>query len=220
MNLQAPYRVPASFLTFHAIQWPMRTPITCTILLLAMSLAGCRLGGSESLDQVADRLRSENAELHKKLDAAQNENLELRTKLAGIPESTHHLSSEMLAAIPRCTHIELDSLSGWSARRHALSLYVKTLDGRDRFVQVTGTLHVTLMIGNQAPRELTFTPAQLRDAYRSDIVGTCYLATFDGMNDLPGKGSQIRIRFNDGLSETPFECAATLDDAGRVVASH
>jgi hypothetical protein len=94
------------------------------------------------------------------------------------------------------------------------------LDGRNRFVQVTGTLQVTLAIGNEAPRELNFTPAQLRDAYRSDIVGTCYLAVFEQMGDLPAKGTMIRVRFTDALSDTTFECAATLDDAGRVVEAH
>ena len=90
-------------------------------------------------------------------------------------------SGDTAIAAARLVSIEIDRLSGWvpgdpAAPVRGWAAYVRTLDGRGRALQVSGTL--TLEVRDDAGVLLArrvLGPAELRDAYRSSFAGTHYV---------------------------------------------
>lgn len=160
----------------------MRHALVLAILAMA-GLGGCRLGGSVSTETALNQLRSENAELKAKLAAVQGERTELLTKLERLQQGKSGVDTEALAALPVCTHVDIGSLSG-PREDGTLDLLVRTLDGRDRFVQVAATMTAGVSRGPIPP--LRFEPAAVREMYRSGALGTYYLLEFPASRWAPG----------------------------------
>jgi hypothetical protein len=156
------------------------------LVVILACLAGCRIGGG-SIEAENDRLRRERHDLIERIADLQAERDELRAKVheLGLRQDPT-LPDEALDALPRVAAIEIDSLSGLVPARpdadaHSVRLYIRTLDGRRRFTQAVGTLRVSCELlpppGHDSPPRTanrTLTPAQVREAYRSGLVGTHY----------------------------------------------
>lgn len=179
-------------------------------------MAGC--SGSSRASAENDRLRRANQDLTSQVASLSRERDELRIKLAESARAREAaLTPEVLEAIPRCTAIAIDSLSGWtppSGPATGVVAYISPADGRGRFVQIVGTLRVdaTLVpaMGSSEPpvrlASRTLTPGDLRDAYRSGFMGTGYtveLPLSAPVGRTPGTPAGtllLRATFADALS--------------------
>lgn len=203
----------------------MKVAAVCVVVPLALS--GCRAGG-KSFDNENDTLRRKVTELESevaRLTAERNEATAKLTEMARAQASTE--AGQTLEALPRVAGIEIDRYSGFNRplgdagrarpRPEEITVYVRPFDGRQRFVQVAGTLTVeaTLLApmpakgkGKEAPAadgtkmqmSVTLTPAMLREAYRSSPMGTHYRVSLpvpkDAPNDLSGS-LVLRAEFVD-----------------------
>ena len=129
-------------------------------------------------------MRAKVQEQETQLAAARGECEELRTKLAAGTRPGAPNDAEAVAATPVITSIEIDRLSSLNPNlpdqpATSISIYVTTLDGRERFTQAVGTLEVTATLkGAVTPfASARLGPAALRDAYRSGVMGTVYELT-------------------------------------------
>jgi hypothetical protein len=154
----------------------MRYFVGVMLVAGAMAMSGCRLGGSVSTETALNQLRAEQVELKGRLAAAEGEKAELQAKLARALEGKG-VDAEAAAALPVCTRVEIGGLSGVN-RAGDVELLVKTLDGRERFVQMAATM--TVSVGKGVLPPLRFTPLQVREMYRSGVMGTYYLVTVPG----------------------------------------
>ncbi len=149
------------------------------------------------------------------------------------------VAADVIAAMPRCAGIEIDGLSGPADRDGVLGfdvveVAVKPFDGRQRFVQVAGTLTVEAVllppvavaeagIGPRVLGRVTLTPADLREAYRSSLMGTHYSVAvpIEPANGAIEGTLLMRASFQDGLSGARYEAeqsrALTPAPAGTVV---
>jgi hypothetical protein len=213
----------------------------CAALLACATLAGCRVGGERSVEAENDRLRAENRDLRGRVST-----LELREKelLALHAQPSAHAQNapdaagepspeqnEVLAATPRVAGIEVGGTPAivWEGDRAAMvSIAVRTLDGRARFVQAVGTLRVDAyalpassnggtgwagsgsegsgsesepLPGAELVASVTLTPLALRDAYRSSLTGTHYGAELTPAEPLPaGATLAVVATYHDALT--------------------
>lgn len=215
-------------------------PIGAAVASGLIALAGCspRVGGSKSLEQANNDLRRENQELKATVEAQARQIEEMKIKLS--EESAARLAAlkpEALEALPVCAGVEVGRLSGFEplppvdsksdgaggegAAAKSVVVYLRSFDGRDRFVQIVGTLSVEAVwlpglrsVGDEAAAKtearpnatvlgrVTLTPGQLRDAYRSDVLGTYYVVELPLSEGAPlSQGSLImRAEFADALT--------------------
>lgn len=178
---------------------PHRAPALLGAVALSAMLAGCasvRVGGSASVERTNDALRAENAQLRSQLAQA---NARVQELEALASDKSPALSPEALAALPVATTLEVDSWSGVDARPNRpaqLLVYVKLRDGRTRPVQGVGTLTVRVETTTSPSLafEQTLSPAQLRDAYRSGVMGTHYQVVWSLEGEPPAwRTSPLRI---------------------------
>ncbi len=187
-------------------------------LLLA---SGCTVGGSKGVGAENTRLRAELIESQRQVAALTAQREELATKLAEANRAREAaLAPDVLAALPRVAGVRIGSLSGFSPSDRALpatrvDIYVEPYDGRDRFVQIVGSLSVEAVAlgsagdSNQPPRVLAsqvLTAGQVRDAYRSGITGTHYSTELPLTPALAQRTGtlMLRVRFADALSGREF----------------
>src|SRR6185436_11190168 len=87
--------------------------------------------------------------------------------------------------IPHVTGIEIGRLSfahdsDGDGRNDALTIYLNPTDGRGRFTQMVGPVSISAAsvpahADASTIGRASFTPAQVRDAYRSALTGTHYV---------------------------------------------
>lgn len=197
-------------------------------LITLLWVSGCTVGGSKGVGVENARLRTELAETQKQVAALNAEREELLTKLAEANSARQAaLTPDVLAALPRVAGVRIGSLSGLAPSDRALAatradIYVEPFDGRDRFVQIVGTLSVEAVVmgraadGKEPPRVLAsqmLTPAQVRDAYRSGFTGTHYsveLPFSPAMAERKGT-LLLRVRFADALSGREFAAEKIIE---------
>ena len=203
------------------------------IACAALVVAGCgsaTIGGKKGFSTANDDLRRRVAELEdeKRLVAAQRD--ELAAKLAEESRVRQGLvGADVLAAIPRCAGVDLDSLSGFDPLDPAEPLkgfvaYVEPYDGQRRFVQIVGTLRaqvveLSMKADSSEPHTLasvTLTPSQLREAYRAGLGGTHYEVHLPlaqaASTELRGKPLLLRLQFEDALTGEIREASMNLGE--------
>lgn len=200
-------------------------------LALVASVAGCG-GKPKNFENDNDALRRRVAELEGERDAALARATEAESKLTEAVRSADTLlEGQALEALPRCAGVAIDRFSGLAdadgdGRLDSVDIYVKPFDGRQRFVQVPGRLTVeatalppsppteTPKKGKPAPAPVaapapvvvgpkTLTPVELREAYRSSLLGTHYLVTMalpDGATLAEGSSVVIRVELLDPIT--------------------
>lgn len=169
--------------------------------LCAALLAGCqaRIGAKKKLEAVADRLRAENAVLRAQGAEQEREIAELHAKLDALAGAGP--TAQLLSALPTVATLKIDRLSGyWPAKGETparIVVFVRPLDGRGRFTQVLGELTVSVWEDVEgaatAPPErspnwmVTVGVEELRERYRSGILGTHYVVEFPVQTEPVGR---------------------------------
>lgn len=191
--------------------------------VLCLALAGCRVGGGQSASDANDELRKKIIDQDKRIVGLEGERDELKVKLAEAQRVREGaLPADVLDALPRCTKIEIGTLSGYEPRdpkapARSVLAYIVPRDGRGRFVQVVGTMKVVALILPAtleqsaaaspeqhvlATAERTLTPGEVRDAYRSGITGTHYEIDVPLREPISDRSARVLIRaeFLDALT--------------------
>lgn len=138
---------------------------------------------NDVLRREREELRAQIADLEKRLAETDARLASAARASAGSLDSGFDPGSVALAT-PACTTVKIDRLSGFVGEGDlptGLVVRVRTLDGRDRFTQVVGSITVraervrpgapTVEIGS-----VTLDPVQVREAYRQTFTGAWYAA--------------------------------------------
>lgn len=164
-----------------------RTALIVSLAVTPLLLCACsvRLGGSKSLDKTLADLRTENQQLRDELTQTQGKLQELIAREASDTRVNQQMQGvtpifspeELALAMPRVVKVAFHSGAGLDLRDPAqprLVMDIETRDGRDRFVPGVGRLRVTATQNGKTLADVTLSPVELRDAYRSSIMGTRY----------------------------------------------
>lgn len=194
----------------------------------------------------SDALREENLRLREQVEQL---TLRARELDAGLSQrrataaATQTVDPAIDSAIPRVASVTIEGASefvmnagepgatGSSAAPGAavasdapvtLRLWVLPRDGRGRFLQMVGRLHVSVAAirTDVAPVELalaTFDPMQIRDAWRSGFMGTHYAFVLPVAvpPELRSTPLTVTTRFDDALTGRSFEDQRRLAPARR-----
>lgn len=187
------------------------------IILLALPLGACRLGGSRSVEAENDRLRRETAEQRARLAALEGEVRELRARLASSPAT----AGATAPTLPVATSVEVGRFSGFlptsgdPAAPRRFRVEFMPLDGRGRFMQVAASAEIEVLQGAESPARsptapaassraalarVSLSPEEVREAYRSTFVGTFYEHVLDLPAPTPAGPLTIRVTLHDGLT--------------------
>lgn len=213
----------------------MAHKVLCGAGALSLLLAGCgsaTIGGAKGFSTANDELRTKVAALE-----AENAQLKaIRTELEGRLAQEQRVreglvSQDVLAAMPACSGIAIDSLSGLFPASNDVApttcnIYIKPFDGRQRFVQIVGTVRAEVHALDPAAAAqdagkspvtigtLTLTPAQLREAYRSGLTGTHYTLEVPITSpdaSLHKADLVIRVQFEDALTGKVHEATQNVN---------
>lgn len=184
--------------------------------LLPGALAALLATGCSSTDRIArenDRLREQVSGLERDVARLEDQNRQLAARLEEALAAPSPIAPEVAAAVPRAARISIGKLSHTSDESgdgtpDTLTVYVDAEDDRGRFVQIAGDLSVhaaVLPAGADAITigRVTLGPAQVREAYRSTLLGTHYTLTVPidvgAITPAPGDCS-VRVVFHDGVT--------------------
>ena len=194
---------------------------------VALILGGCR--GRVLAPTTADGLRQELIERTRERDMARARLAELETEVARLAvertppigsESTPALRAEAAAATPALAAVGISGLSAaklLDANTATLALVLNPTDGLGRFLQVVGTVRVSVatLVPGREPLPvagLTVGPLELRDSYRAGFLGAHYTLElplrWDGSD--PARAVAVSTEFTDALSGRKFASAATI----------
>ncbi|MFU8829784.1 MAG: hypothetical protein ACNA8P_10180 [Phycisphaerales bacterium] len=179
---------------------PLRTTNLARLLVIielgaSVILSGCtrRVGGFR--DRL-DEARYERDQFEVELRRMTAERDELRAKLSELTANLAAVdgvpAAVVIDSLPRCAGIRIDRLSGLVNRDEqpgfdGIDVNIVPYDARGRFVQVAGTLQVSVVLyptpGEEVvPRTLvsrTVPPTEIREAYRSTLLSTHYAVRLD-----------------------------------------
>ena len=162
----------------------------CTILAVVLA-AGCAGRGisPEQADQMRRQIQSLEEENRQLLAQRDELRLQLESHAWQDQSSVTELSPEAIEAIPQVVSLRVGRLShledrSGDGRPDLARVYVQPQDGRGRFVQLVGemTIRLTLLDASEPVRELgslRLGPAELRERYRSGVLGTHYSVECD-----------------------------------------
>jgi len=212
----------------------MRTRVSSTPHSAALAFAtaaalfctGC--SGRALVPNEADRLREELAAANSARARAESRAGELESRLASLAQERRgEVDPEVAAALPALASVTLSSKStarlaaadSASAQEGTLSvaLILSPADGLSRFIQITGTLRLTvaaLVAGADTVETTTVTvgPKALRDAYRSGLLGTHYTVerAVPWKGDAPPRALSVAGEFTDGLTGRVYPIVGTV----------
>lgn len=185
----------------------------CALLALLL-VTGCK--AKVLTPTAADEFRREVAQLKAELAEANRQVGELRSALAERPGTIADPAAAPF--VPRLAEVTLGGHTGLEPVEGGcvLRAYMQPADGRGRFLQVTGTATVTLVMVKegceaQAAACRTFSPEEVRDAWRSGLMGAHY--TFEiPVQDRAAceAGGIVRLGFVDALTGEVYEAHAAV----------
>ncbi len=192
---------------------------------LAITLAGGCRAKPKNFDNENDDLRRQLDATQSQVEALRARNTELQAQVAEaarrLEAATGEPAADVVASIPRCAGVKIGRLSGVDPLSpDRLTLYLTPYDGRQRFVQVAGTLAVsaTVLSANPASGEppevagvVTLGPTGLREAYRSSPLGTHYTIEIDLDPPVsPGTSLLVRARLDDAVTGLSHDATRVL----------
>ena len=193
-----------------------------SVVLASGGVGGCRSGGFANAN---DALRERVVELEREVGRLGRRNDELAAELARASGAPDSLPEVIRANTPRVATIGIGARShvreprgegGVRARR--LIVYIEPADGRGRFVQMVGalTVHVDVLPLDAEPvsiGHLDLAPDELRDAYRSGMLGTHYTAEVPlDLSEAAGiSRCDVRVVYTDGRTGRRLDAHASID---------
>ena len=209
----------------------MRRPASIVAFaFVATACVGCR--GTVLKPTPADRLREQVQSLEIEVDRLSMRNQELETALAEATAatSTRSIDPEAAAAQPHLVRIGIGSASGIRLETcetgaatisGTLTVYLEPVDGRGRFLQVNGraSIQASMPIEGGEPiriGERSFSPIEVRDAWRSGFMGTHY--TFEVPVAVPAGAlastadpqASVLVVFRDAIGGGEFSRLVTV----------
>lgn len=195
-----------------------RRVVLLTLCVAMSATGGCRtrLGGGKASEAAALSRRVD--ELERELREAKLRGEEAEAKLTSAAKG----DDEVVRATPMLAGIEIDRLSGPTpGDRDGFPVYVRTLDGRGRFIQAVGRLEIEVFVADAsdgpavAPVRVggaSLGPLELREAYRASVMGIHYRA------DVVADAAFVRGTSGAELAVHDLRIVARLTDAltGRV----
>lgn len=191
--------------------------LTAITFALLFGPSACTIGGTSSTAAENDRLRRESLDQQATIKKLSGDIAELKTKIDELARLREQpIPTEVLAAVPRTQSVTISSLTRPIRAADGLLTGIETdfepLDGRGRFLQVAGTVTITVHTPASPKAELgtlTLNPAQLRDAFRSGLTGSYYTGTVPiDHSAYAAAGSPasllVHISLTDGLSGNAF----------------
>lgn len=194
------------------------------VLLAATLATGCR--GRALAPSEADAVREQLALRTRERDAARARVAELETELARrsapAPGAANDPANdlELAAATPALASVAVSGLSAATlvdANNANLSLVLVPTDGLGRFLQVAGTLRISVaaIVAGEPPQPSatrTLGPKAMRDAYRSGFMGTHYTVempvAWTGARE--ASALSVSVEFTDGATGRAFPAVATM----------
>lgn len=187
------------------------------IIAIAATMPACstRLGGGKASE--AANLARRVTGLEREVQAQTLRASEAEAKLYAAAQQ----SDEITRATPVLAGLEVDRLSGPTpSDLTGFPVFVRTLDGRARFIQVVGRLEISVLAApeNAAGEPVRVSgaslgPLEVREAYRSGMAGTHYRV------DIVADDAFLRSSaFRGSLSRHDLRIVARFEDAltGRV----
>jgi len=178
--------------------------VIAVIVFGGLPSCGLRFGGDSTVSAENDRLRSENADLKKRIEELERMREEFRRKVEAIPGGP---SADVMEALPALAIFSVTSTSHIRAAREdkpaTAVVYLDCRDGRDRPIQVTGTLHLNLSTEVTGGVETVVSPLELRAAYRGGVTGGGY--TIEVPLDAAAVSPfGVSARFVDGVTGSEY----------------
>ena len=191
--------------------------VPCLVIMLVAS-GLTQFGCSNAGRQANARLRTQVHELEQNLDQAKLQVTELEGQLASASSSMDGTTVELEANTPRVAAIGISPFSGMhrtEAEQTEVELYVSSVDGRGRSVQMVGTLEAVIMHlpTSGDPKVLgraSLGLPEVRDAWRSGIGGVTYLVSVPLTSTSPASSLHARVVYKDGRTGTEHEASADL----------
>jgi hypothetical protein len=187
------------------------------VLVSGLFQFGCSNAGR----QASARLRTQVHQLEQHLEASKLHVAELESQLVTTGSAQPSVNVELEANTPQVAAIGLSPFSGMrrsEADRSEVELYVSSVDGRGRSLQMVGTLEAVIMHlpVNNEPRVLGRTSlglSEVRDAWRSGLGGVSYLITVPLQGSVPASSLHARVVYKDGRTGVEHEASADLRSA-------
>jgi hypothetical protein len=186
-----------------------------TIVLAAAVVTGCQSHKRTYAENA--RLRSEAIALRDQVQSLERANAELHLQMEAAAGEPAGVDPEIIEITPPVVSNDIDRLSHsrdakGEGRIDTLVVYVRSTDGRGRFTQMTGRLAVDAMVTGPSTEpasigRITLTPTQVRDAYRSSVMGTHYTVELPvvlqkGERDRSSTPAEVTVivSYDDGLT--------------------
>lgn len=201
-------------------------PRVIVVLALALLLSGAQLSCKNRSRAMSAQLRDQVHELKSENEALRRQQEELETQLKASMASQSSLSPVIgNTAVPVVTRIMVDRASGRrttpdSTGQRPLEIYIGAVDGRNRPIQLAGTMRVKVTQIQEVgpPIELVdfeMSPDELRDAWRGGLVGgPTWLASIplDDSDLGPNVDSlNVRVFYRDLRTGALLECGDEVD---------
>ena len=182
----------------------------------------CIVSGCDSAGRKANaRLRREVYDLKQEVARLELQETERITQLEQAASDHQDLDEEVLASTPMVTGIGLSSYSGQLLEEAdgapIVEVFVSAADGRNRPMQMVGTLTTRAMVipVEGPPIELgeaTLTPSQLRDAWRNVFGTPNYLVELPLDRPIPDGAQSIHVRvfYDDARTGRRFEVSGDV----------
>lgn len=184
---------------------------------LCLSVAFLPACGPKNFENDNDLLRAERLELQREVARLQ-EQVELReAQLAAAHQQldgdTHPVEG---ARPPQLAKLKLDRYTSAvdtdrDGRDDLVRVYLRTLDGRGRFLPVAGraTLQVVNIREGEEPlvlAERTYPPGEFEETYRSTVTGTHYTLEVPLPDNLPDdiEDAAAKVTFTEGVTGAEF----------------
>ena len=189
---------------------------------LLLAITGCSHGGR--VEKANDELRQENETLKQQIAEVTARNKELESELHRPSGVATTLPEDIRANIPHVTAIEIGRLSfardtDGDGRPDTLTIYLNPTDGRGRFTQLVGTLTISAAVvpadaDASTVGRASFTPAQVRDAYRSALTGTHYVfevpIKLPAGTTAPPDRAMVNAEYIDGVTGEKFSAERSI----------
>ena len=181
----------------------------------ALVTSGC---GPRRFANENDVLRARVLELETEAAALEKRIVELEAELAARTSPPDPATTEIAANTPHVAAITIDRLShvrddDRDGTPDTLIVYVRPVDGRERFVQFVGrlSLHAALLPADDESMTIArveLSPGEVRDAHRSSVMGTHY--TIEAPLALPPGAAgfaecTVHVIYEDGRTGQSFE---------------
>lgn len=206
----------------QATQTPQRPNAAVVLLVLMLAatvlLPGCR----HNFANENDTLRARVVDLESQVDQLNRRNAELEAQVRSDAGAPTTLPEDIRLNTPHVAELAIDKLSfardtNKDGRADLLTVYLKPADGLGRFVQMVGSINVVAAIVPVKGEPVSigrksFTPSEVREAYRSGITGTHYTieVPINVASEFNDESCLVKVEFHDGLTGRTMTAERTI----------